>query len=121
MALNVFIKSLIENIPNNHIPKNIDLVLDGGAFNGIYMLGSLFYIKELERREKINIKRISGCSIGAVLGLLFLLNKMEISIEISTLAFKCLRKHQHLKKLIMVIKQKFNEIVILIQMMGNKL
>ena len=111
MALNVFIKSLIENIPNNHIPKNIDLVLDGGAFNGIYMLGGLFYIKELEQREKIHIKRISGCSIGAVLGLLFMLNKMDISIEISTLAFKCLRKHQHLKKLIMVIKQKFNEII----------
>ena len=111
MALNAFISSLIENIPDNHIPKNIDLVLDGGAFNGIYMLGGLFYIKELEQREKIHIKRISGCSIGAVLGLLFILNKMDISIEISTLAFKCLRKHQHLKKLIMIIKKKFNEIV----------
>ena len=52
MALNVFIKSLIENIPNNHIPKNIDLVLDGGAFNGIYMLGGLFYIKELEQTRE---------------------------------------------------------------------
>ena len=35
----------------------MDLILDGGAFNGIYMLGGLFYIKELEQREKINIKR----------------------------------------------------------------
>ena len=58
------------------------------------------YIKELEQREKINIKRISGCSIGAVLGLLFMLNKMDISIDISTYAFKCLRKHQHLKPII---------------------
>ena len=111
MALKAFICSLIKNVPKNNIPKNMDLILDGGAFNGIYMLGGLFYIKELEQREKINIKRVSGCSIGALLGLLFILNKMDISIDISTYAFKCLRKHQHLKQLIETIKNKFNEIV----------
>ena len=111
MALKAFISSLIKNVPRNNIPKDVDLILDGGAFNGVYMLGGLFYIKELEQREKINIKRISGCSIGAVLGLLFMLNKMDISIDISTYAFKCLRKHQHLKQLIETIKNKFNEIV----------
>ena len=111
MALKAFISSLIKNVPKNNIPKNMDLILDGGAFNGIYMLGGLFYIKELEQREKINIKRVSGCSIGALLGLLFILNKMDISIDISTYAFKCLRKHQHLKQLIETIKNKFNEII----------
>lgn len=111
MALKAFISSLIKNVPKNNIPKNMDLILDGGAFNGIYMLGGLFYVKELEQREKINIKRVSGCSIGAVLGLLFILNKMDISIDISTYAFKCLRKHQHLKQLIETIKNKFNEII----------
>lgn len=111
MALQAFISSLIKNVPNKNIPKEMDLILDGGAFNGIYMLGGLFYIKELEQRNKIKIKRISGCSIGAVLGLLFILNRMDISIDISTYAFKCLRKHQHLKQLIDVIKNKFYEII----------
>ncbi len=63
MALNTFINTLIENIPDKHLPEELDLVLDGGAFNGIYMLGGLLYIKELEQREKIKIKRVSGCSI----------------------------------------------------------
>jgi hypothetical protein len=111
MALQAFISSLIKNVPKKNIPKEMDLILDGGAFNGIYMLGGLFYIKELEQRNKINVKRISGCSIGAVLGLLFILNRMDISIDISTYAFKCLRKHQHLKQLIDVIKNKFYEII----------
>lgn len=111
MALQAFISSLIKNVPNKNIPKEMDLILDGGAFNGIYMLGGLFYIKELEQRNKVKIKRISGCSIGAVLGLLFILNRMDISIDISTYAFKCLRKHQHLKQLIDVIKNKFYEII----------
>ena len=111
MALKAFISSLIENIPENNIPNEIDLVLDGGAFNGVYMLGGLFYIKELEERNKIKIKRVSGCSIGAILGLLFILNKMDISINIASYAFKCLRKHQHFKKLIKLIKIKFNELI----------
>ena len=52
--MNILINTLIENIPQENIPKEIDLVLDGGAFNGLYMLGGLFYIKEMEKRNKIN-------------------------------------------------------------------
>ena len=73
MTISCFINALIDNINTNDIPKDIDLILDGGAFNGIYILGGLMYIKELERREKINIKRISGCSIGAVIGIFYIL------------------------------------------------
>ena len=111
MTLKVFINSLIENIPEKNLPEELDLVLDGGAFNGMYMLGGLFYIKELEQREKIKVKRISGCSIGAILGLLFILDKMDIAIEYSKHAYKYLRKHQNLKKTIEILKAKFYEIV----------
>ena len=55
MALNTFINTLIENIPEKNLPPEIDLVLDGGAFNGVYMLGGLFYIKELEGSDVIVI------------------------------------------------------------------
>jgi hypothetical protein len=111
MTLKVFINSLIENIPEKHLPEELDLVLDGGAFNGMYMLGGLFYIKELEQREKIKVKRISGCSIGAMLGLLFILDKMDVAIEYSKHAYKYLRKHQNLKKTFEFLKVKFYEIV----------
>jgi len=53
-----FIKNLIDknivNINNNEYngkePVKINIMLEGGAFNGSYMLGALTYIKELERR-----------------------------------------------------------------------
>lgn len=111
MALQTFIHTLIENIPDKHLPKKIDLVLDGGAFNGVYMLGSLFYMKELEHSKKIKINKVSGCSIGAIIGLLFLLDKMDISIGICTDCYKYLRKHQDLKKVISKFKKTMDEIV----------
>ena len=111
MALNTFINTLIENIPEKNLPPEIDLVLDGGAFNGVYMLGGLFYIKELECREKLKIKRVSGCSIGAILGILFLLNKMDLSIEICNSSYKYLRRHQDLKKVVVLFKKILNDVV----------
>jgi len=111
MALNTFINTLIENIPNKHIPPELDLVLDGGAFNGIYMLGGLFYIKELEIKNKLKVKRVSGCSIGAILGILFLLNKMDISIEICNSSYKYLRRHQDLKKVINLFKKILTDVI----------
>jgi hypothetical protein len=109
MALQTFINTLIENVPDKHIPKKIDLVLDGGAFNGVYMLGSLFYMKELERIGKTKINKVSGCSIGAITGLLFLLDKMDISIDICTYCYKYLRKHQDLTKIVSKFKKIMNE------------
>jgi hypothetical protein len=111
MALQTFINTLIENVPEKHLPKKIDLVLDGGAFNGIYMLGSLFYMKELERIGKTKISRISGCSIGTIIGVLFLLDKMDISIGLCTYCYKYLRKHQDLKKIVSRFKQTLNKII----------
>jgi len=98
MSLNTYVNSLIENVNSNNIPKNIDLVLDSGAFNGIYMLGGLIYLRQMKNQNKININRISGSSIGSILGLLFIVDKLDLSIEICNKAFKILRKNQDLKK-----------------------
>ena len=108
MTLNTYINSLIENINENNLPGEIDLVLDSGAFNGVYMMGALFYIKEIERREKIKINRISGASIGSVLGLLFLLDKLDLTMGIALKGYKILRKSQDLTK----FKKKLNELMI---------
>ena len=62
MTISCFVNALIDNIDKENIPKEIDLILDGGAFNGMYMLGSVFYLKEMERREKIKIKRTISLS-----------------------------------------------------------
>ena len=72
------IHNLIDNIKTIPCKANIDLVLDGGAFNGSYMIGSLLYMKEMEKRNVIHIERISGCSIGSLLGLLYIGNLLSI-------------------------------------------
>jgi len=100
MAIATFINSLIDNIDENNLPNEIDLVLDGGAFNGIYMLGGLFYLKELERRGKLKIKRISGCSVGAILGVCFLLDKLDIALDICNKCYAVLRKKRELKYIV---------------------
>jgi hypothetical protein len=88
MEFKPFIKHLIDNIENNKverciIPKKIDLILDGGAFNGCFELGVLLYIKELELSNRIVIKRVSGASVGSILGLLYLLNHLDVAIDSS--------------------------------------
>ena len=76
------INTLIEQLPNEvkniNKPLEIDLVLDGGAFNGSYLIGALYFLKELENRNLIKIKRISGCSIGSLIGFLYIINKLDL-------------------------------------------
>jgi len=68
--LHNYIEKLIENLPinikENTRPLVIDVVLDGGIFNGSYLIGALFFLKEMEKKKYIKIDRISGCSIGAI-------------------------------------------------------
>lgn len=82
MILKDYIKELISETSSNNnkikIPKNIDLVLDAGAFNGGFQLGGLYYLKELEVANITKIQRISGASVGSILGLAYLLDKLDI-------------------------------------------
>ena len=71
------IHKLLDNVSKTNIPKDIDLVLDSGAFNGIYMYGTILYLKELENKKLLKIHRISGSSVGALVGCLYLLNKID--------------------------------------------
>ena len=75
------IKELVNNLEKTGRFKNtkeIDIILDGGAYSGSYLIGSLFYLKELENRNMIKIKRLSGCSIGSLLCIIYKLDLLEI-------------------------------------------
>ena len=51
-----YVNKLIENLPESSKKlQNIDLVLDGGLFNGSYLVGALYFLKEMERRQYIKI------------------------------------------------------------------
>ncbi len=72
MNLTHYIHALFEIVDKKDIPNEIDLVLDGGAFNGAYLLGALYYLKEMEKKQLLSINRISGCSVGACGAILYL-------------------------------------------------
>ena len=73
-----YVNKLIENLPNemktNKLPLKLDIVLDGGVFNGSYLIGALYFLKEMEKRNYIYIERVSSCSIGSIVGLLYFID-----------------------------------------------
>lgn len=77
-----YIDKLIENLPDSikkrEKPQSIYLVLDGGLFNGSYLIGALYFLKEMEQRNYIKIEKISGCSIGSLSAFLYLINDLEL-------------------------------------------
>lgn len=71
------IEELVNNLPEPRYTETINLVCDSGAFNGGYLLGVLFYLKELEKKKFIKVDKVSGASIGSILGSMYILEKMN--------------------------------------------
>jgi hypothetical protein len=89
-----FIENLPEELKNNKNPIKLDLVLDGGVFNGSYLVGALYFLKEMEKRNYIKICRISGCSIGSIGAFLYIIDCLDISESFYSIIFEQL-KNQH--------------------------
>lgn len=74
-----YVNKFIENLPEDSKKYcEIDLVLDGGAFNGSYLVGALYFLKEMEKRSYIKIDRISGCSVGSIVALLYYIDALDL-------------------------------------------
>jgi hypothetical protein len=78
--IDILIHNLPDSLKDENKPVVIDLVLDGGVFNGSYLVGALLFLKEMEKRNYIKINRISGCSIGSLLGFLYLIDSLDLAI-----------------------------------------
>ena len=118
---NTYIHSLIENINSNKFNQTYNLLLDGGAFNGGYMLGSLLFIKALENKNLLKINKISGTSIGSIIGLAYLtnsLNKLLIHFNNILLNYKNYHNFSNLKSEIKIF---VNEIDIDFNKLNNNL
>jgi hypothetical protein len=81
--LEKYINNLIDKIPNHFIkklqnrtnkPLNVDVVFEGGLFNGSYQVGFLSYIKQMEKKQLLKVERVSGCSSGAIIAFLYFTN-----------------------------------------------
>lgn len=83
------IKNLISNIEKPKEPLQLDVIFEGGAFKGLYELGVSYFLKELEKRNYIKINRISGTSIGSIIGMCYVLDILD---DFYTL-YSNMRKH----------------------------
>ena len=82
--LNLYVNTLVKNVDTEKIPKEMDLIFDGGVFNGFIGYGFSMYLNELEKQKKTKIVRVSGCSIGSLLALLYIVNSNKnIDIDVN--------------------------------------
>ena len=67
----VIITEYINVITKTVTPKyqEVNLIIDGGAVNGLVGVGAALIIKKFEVSGLIKIGKISGCSIGSLIGL----------------------------------------------------
>lgn len=119
--LKTYIGALMENLDKEKIPKNIDLILDGGAFNGAFGYGILIYLKELEKSKLLQIDRISGTSIGAIFGAIYLTNTLDENITIFEEILTSFRETLFLNKFSDIIHRFVNKYVSSTEKINDKL
>ena len=93
LYVNKLFETLPKNIKNDKKPIEIDLVLEGGAFNGSYLVGSLLFLKKLDKHHIIEIKRISGSSIGSFMGLLYFMDSLDLVYELYDIILNDFKKN----------------------------
>lgn len=108
-VLSDYIKAVTKNVVIDNTIE-LDLVLSGGAFNGMFGLGNILFIKQLEREKKINVNRVSGCSVGAVLGLVYLTDNFDETNNVFNNLKNCLKEKGNLKCLKNIIVEGVNNI-----------
>lgn len=75
--MDIKMNGLLDNLSNKDFKYEIELVLEGGCMNGAYEVGGLLLLKQLERKKMVTVNRISGASVGAFIGLLYAVDKLE--------------------------------------------
>jgi hypothetical protein len=91
-----YIKNLINNLPHVEKTEDINLVLDGGIFNGSYLIGALHFLKEMELKKYIKIHKISSCSISSVCALLYKMDALDIFPELYNIILKQFKETRRL-------------------------
>jgi hypothetical protein len=89
----------MKNLPQKKTKEDINLILDGGIFNGSYLIGALYFLKEMENQKYIKIQKISCCSIGSVSALLYKMDALDMITELYNIMLKQFKKKHNLAKL----------------------
>lgn len=97
--LESYISKLIDNIPlsKKNQREKIDIILDGGLFNGSYLIGALYFLREMEKVGYIEVDKLSGCSIGSLACVLYTADLLDLTTEIYNMAIDQFKKTTHLE------------------------
>lgn len=95
-SVTCIVKELTMTLVPPIIPLSMDVIFDGGMFNGSYLTGVSFYLKDLERVNHIKIHRISACSVGAFIGVLYLSNLLSKSIGLYNFTYKYFKRYSNI-------------------------
>lgn len=100
--LQKYINNLVDLVPKS-CPKSctkvkVDIIFEGGLFNGSYQLGFLNYVKQMEQKQMITIKRLSGCSIGSFMAFLYFTDiSLDDNIDfINNIVYKHVKKYKNI-------------------------
>jgi hypothetical protein len=119
-----YVNKLIDNLPDEFkkqkTPLRIDLVLDGGMFNGSYLVGAVHFLKEMERRKYIKVERVSGASVGSIVALMYLSDCLDSMPELYNIVYNEIKTSNTLS-CIQNIKQFLNHDKDLYKQLNNKL
>ena len=107
-----YINKLLNNIPikKQSSPIKIDVVFGGGVFNGSYLVGVAYFLKEMEKKGLIKVERISGCSVGSMVGLLYFADKLDLFSDLYTEILSELKKNYKLDGFQMFYRKVFPEL-----------
>lgn len=100
-----YIDKLIHNLPDNIKNVNtmsiqkLDLILDGGVFNGSYLIGALYFLKEMEKQRYITVERVSACSIGSICGILYYVDSLDTFYKLYDIFCQDFKENYHLQKI----------------------
>ena len=120
-AFNSYIYALTQNLNQKLIPENINVIVDGGAFNGAYAIGTLLYLKQLEKQKLTTINKVSGTSIGAILSFLFITDSLFENINWFETILNDFRSTSNLKKTHEIIKNLVNKNIDDVKVLNDKL
>ena len=124
--INKILDGLSEKISTNRKKEKINIICEGGGFNGSYIYGSLLLLNKLHISNFIEINKISTASISSLIGLLFLANiYFDIGdeiMEIFNFYYENFRKNNYYNlndKILNKIKDKLPENIT--EILNNKL
>lgn len=103
--INLYIKKLLNNTSKKILyqyetkPQCVDIVFEGGLFNGSYESGFMYYLKTMEASKYITVDKLSGCSIGSLQALLYFIDINDydkVNIDLYKITYKQFKTHHNL-------------------------